>query len=57
MITDSESLLEMIKQNCYALLYASKELKNDREIVLEAIKRNSLALLYASEELKTELNF
>lgn len=57
MITDSESLLEMIKQNCYALFYASKELNNNRKTVLEAVKSGGLALKYASFELKNDKEF
>ena len=46
--------LSLVKQNGYALNYASDELKKDREIVLAAVKINGLALEYASDELKKD---
>ena len=32
--------MEAIKNNCYALEYASKELRDDKEVVMEAVKQN-----------------
>ena len=45
-------MLEAVKQNGYALTYASAALKDDREIVLEAVKEDGYALTYASAELR-----
>jgi len=45
-------MLEAVKQNGYALQYASAALNDDREIVLEAVKQNGYALQYASAGLR-----
>ena len=47
-------MLEAVKQNGYALEYASAALKDDREIVLEAVKQNGLALYSASAALQRD---
>ena len=44
-----EIALAAVKQNGYALRYASKTFQNYQEIVLAAVKQNGLALRYASE--------
>jgi hypothetical protein len=44
--------MEAVKQNGWALEYASEELKRDREVVMEAVKQEGTALQYASEELR-----
>ena len=49
-----EQVLKIVKQNGFALEYASEELKNDKEIVLEVVKQNGYALKYASKELKND---
>ena len=56
-INDREIVLKAVKQNGYALKYASDELKRDKEVVLEAIKNNEWALDYASDELKNDKEF
>ena len=43
-------VLEAVKNNGKALLYASEELKSDKEVVLEAIKNNYIALKYSSPD-------
>ena len=45
-------MLEAVKQNGYALQYASAALKDDREFMLEAITQNGNALKYASAGLR-----
>ena len=47
-------MLEAVKQNRYALSYASAALQVDREIVLEAVKQNGCALEYASAALQDD---
>ena len=47
-------VLAAVKQNGLSLLYASKELQNDREIVLAAVNQNSCALKHASKELQND---
>ena len=47
-------MLEAMKQDGNALMYASKKLKADKDVVLEAVKQTWLALRYASEELKAD---
>lgn len=49
-ITDKKELLEAIKKDCYALRYASYELKNDKEVVLEAVKANGYNICFASDK-------
>jgi hypothetical protein len=41
-----------VKQNGCSLLFASKELQNNKEVVLEAVKQNGCSLLFASKELQ-----
>ena len=41
-----------VKQNGFALNFASNELKNDEDCVIEAVSQNGLSLKYASKELK-----
>ena len=41
-----------VKNNKWALDYASKKLQNDREIVMIAVKNNREALKYASKKLQ-----
>ena len=56
-ITNKKEALKAVKQNGWALEFASDELKNDREVVLEAVKEKGsagFALEYASEELKND---
>ena len=49
-----KQLLEVVKQDGWALRYASAALKDDREIVLEAVKQNGDALYYASAALQDD---
>ena len=53
-ISVEEITLEAVKNDGYALDYASEELKADRQIVLEVVKNKGDALEYASEELKSD---
>ncbi len=39
-----------------ALLFASKELKNDRDIVMIAITQNSLAFQFALDEIRNDMD-
>jgi hypothetical protein len=43
-----------VKQDGYALEYASEELRNDRDFMLAAVKQYGYALAYASEELRKD---
>jgi len=43
-----------ISNDCWALQYASDELKNDKEVVLAAVSNIGWTLQYASEELKND---
>jgi hypothetical protein len=49
-------VLEAVKQNGYALKYASEELRGDKELVLEAVKNNPLAFDFAGEELQKDID-
>ncbi|KAF0975389.1 hypothetical protein FDP41_005383 [Naegleria fowleri] len=49
---DKEIVLEVVKNDGFALKYASNELRKDRGLVMEAVKSNGYALFYASEELQ-----
>ena len=51
---DREVVLAAVKQNGWAIQYASVQLKADREVVLAAVKQNGLALNYASVELRAD---
>lgn len=53
-INDKKFMLEAVKQDVFALEYASEELKNDKEVVLEAVKQRGSALAYASNDLKKD---
>ena len=46
---DREVVLVAVRQDGFALKFASKELKNDKEIVLVAVRNDSDALDYASD--------
>ena len=50
-----EEVLEAVKQDGYALEYASEELRGDREVVLAAVKQNGRALEQASFKLQFEM--
>ena len=52
--SDKEVVLEVVKQDGFALEYASEELRSDKEFVLEAIKKSGFALEYASEALQND---
>ena len=49
---DRDVVLEAVRQNAFALRYASAELRADRGIVLEAVRQNASALHFASAELR-----
>ena len=49
---DREIVMEAVKQNGFALQFASAELEGDREIVMEAVKQDGHALYCASAELQ-----
>ena len=51
---DREVVLEAVKQDGYALRFASEELRGDRDVVMEAVKQNGDALQYASQELQRD---
>ena len=51
---DFDFVLSKVKQNGYALYYASDELKNNEEIVKEAVKQKGLALKFASKRLQDD---
>ena len=53
-ITDKKELLKTIKNDKYALQYASEELQNDKEVVLEAVGNYSCALYFASKTLRND---
>ena len=46
-----EEVLEAVKNDGWALEFASEELKNDRELVLEAVKQDGMVLKYASDNI------
>ena len=45
-------MLKRVKQDGFALEYASADLKGDKDIVMEAVKQNGDALQYASADLQ-----
>ena len=49
-----EAVLRAVAENCWALEFASEEVKCDREVVKKAVSQNGLALQYASEELRRD---
>jgi len=51
---DREIVLAAVRQNGYALTYATEALKGDREIVLTAVQKDGVALKYATEALKSD---
>ena len=53
-ITDKKELLEAIKKDCYALRYASDNLRDDKEVVLTAVKQYGYALEYASKRMQND---
>ena len=52
-----EIVMVAVKQNGFALQWASEELKGDRDIVMEAVKQNGDALQHASAELHNDREF
>jgi hypothetical protein len=54
---DRELVMEAVKQNVFALKYASEELKGDRAFVEELIQVNPDVLYYASQELQNDPEF
>ncbi len=54
MCNDKAKVMEMVKENGWALRSASEELRADKEVVLEAVRQNGRALQYASEALRAD---
>ncbi|MCR4792549.1 MAG: DUF4116 domain-containing protein [Lachnospiraceae bacterium] len=54
MCSDKAKVIEMVKQNGWALRGASEELRADKEVVLAAVSQNGRALQYASAELRAD---
>ena len=48
-------MFHAIKQDGYALEFASKELQSEKEVVLQAVMQNRGAFEYASDVLKKEI--
>ena len=46
--------MEAVKENGYALQYASEKLKDDKDIVLEAVKENLKAFKFSSRTFKND---
>ncbi|WP_064610347.1 DUF4116 domain-containing protein [Streptobacillus moniliformis] len=54
---NKKEVLKAVKQDGWALEFASEELKNDKEVVMAAVKQNGDALQFASERLRNnEIN-
>jgi hypothetical protein len=51
-----EDVLNTVRQDGFALNFASPEFKADKEVVLEAVKNNGRALQFASPKLKLDKN-
>eukprot|EP00439_Symbiodinium_sp_Y106_P044816 s511_g5.t1 len=51
---DKEVVLAAVKENAYALDYASEDFRADKEVVLEAVQQKSFALQFASEGLRAD---
>ena len=49
-----EIMMEVVKNDIFALYYASDTLKNNRDLVLESVKNNGLSLCWASEDLRSD---
>jgi hypothetical protein len=49
-----EEALEAVKQDGWALAYASETFKLDKDVVLAAVRQNGRALWYASNNLKDD---
>ena len=50
-------MLEAVKQDGWALEYASIRLKDDEAVVLQALKQNVFSLRFASERLRNNKIF
>ena len=48
-------MLEAVKQDVRAFIYASVELKRDKKVVLAAVQQNGRAVYYFSDELRIEM--
>lgn len=53
-IDDKDIVLDAVKSNVSAIIYASEKLLNDKEIMLEAVKQNYFTIELASEELQND---
>ena len=54
MKADRNFMIEVVKQNGYAVKHASDELRADQAIVMAAVKQHGWALRYASNKLKND---
>jgi hypothetical protein len=54
---NKEIVLVAVKNDGWALKYASDELKNDKEVVLTAVTQNDYGLKFASENLRNDKYF
>ncbi|KAF0974932.1 hypothetical protein FDP41_006037 [Naegleria fowleri] len=52
---DRDIMLEAMKNNGYALNFASDELKNDADLVMEALKCHGFVLKYSDELLQQRM--
>ena len=52
--SDKEIVMAAVKQNAYALTYASDSLKDDKDIVIAAIKQDAGAYIFASDRLRQD---
>ncbi len=54
---NKEAVLVAVKQNGWALEFASKKLRANKEVVLEAVKESDWVLQYASYDLTEDKDF
>jgi hypothetical protein len=54
-MTEKEFTKKQVKQQGFALEYASKELQADKEVVMEALKKDISAIKYVSEEQQAKI--
>ena len=54
---DRDIVLEAVRENAWALQYASEALRGDREIVLAAVRQIEGTLEFASYELRADPEF
>ncbi|KAG2388595.1 hypothetical protein C9374_000034 [Naegleria lovaniensis] len=54
---DKDIMLEAVKKDGYALIFASKELQNDPELVMEALKCNGYVSEYSDEFYRERMQY